>query len=101
MRGSHRRHPRTRHPRAKPMSAVLLAALLAAQPEPLRIDRVTITVDDARSLNGRRVKVSFVAGKPSYALNGVTVTGPADQENDGDDVSRGAILRGESIIDPG
>ncbi|HJZ56311.1 MAG TPA: hypothetical protein VKE74_15200 [Gemmataceae bacterium] len=83
------------------MSAVLLAALLAAQPEPYRIDLVTITLDDARTLNGKRVRVSFTTGKPSYALNGVTVTGPTDQENDGEDVSRGVILRGEQIIDLG
>src|SRR5262249_62354099 len=74
---------------------------LAAQPEPFRIDLVSITVDDARTLNGKRVRVSFVTGKPSYALNGVTVTGPADPEQDGEDVSRGVGLRGEPIIDPG
>ncbi|HJZ59909.1 MAG TPA: hypothetical protein VKE74_33515 [Gemmataceae bacterium] len=83
------------------MSAVLLATLLSTQPAPYRIDLVTITVDNARTLSGTRVRVSFVTGKPSYALNGVTVTGPADQENVGEDVSRGVVLRGEQIIDPG
>ncbi|HJZ58954.1 MAG TPA: hypothetical protein VKE74_28680 [Gemmataceae bacterium] len=52
------------------MSTALLAAVLA-QPAPTHIDLVTITVDDARALNGKRVRVSFVAGKQSYSLQGV------------------------------
>jgi hypothetical protein len=83
------------------MSAVLLAAMLSTQPAPVGIDLARITVDDARTLNGKRVSATFTTGKPSYSLNGATVTGPADQENDAGAVERTAVLRGEQIIDPG
>src|SRR5262249_13865765 len=52
-------HPVGRHPEPPPISAVLLAALLATQPEPYRIDLVSITVDDARTLQGKWVRVTF------------------------------------------
>ncbi|HJZ55596.1 MAG TPA: hypothetical protein VKE74_11580 [Gemmataceae bacterium] len=66
------------------MSAVLLAALLSTQPEPYRIDLVSITVDDARTLNGRRVRVSFTTGCPSSSIDGLTATGPGEQPADRD-----------------
>src|SRR5262245_32276874 len=88
-------------PGEPPMSAFLLAAMLSTQPEPYRIDLLTITVDDARTLNGKRVRVSFTTGCPSYSIDGLTVTGPGEQPADGDEVSRGVVLRGETIIDPG
>ncbi|HJZ59031.1 MAG TPA: hypothetical protein VKE74_29070, partial [Gemmataceae bacterium] len=53
------------------MSAALLAALLATRPEPYRIDLVSITVDDARTLQGKRVRVTFTTGCPSYSINGL------------------------------
>src|SRR5262249_58716871 len=67
-----------------PMTRSLLAAMLSTQPEPYRIDLLTITVDDARTLNGKRVRVSFTTGCPSYSIDGLTVTGPGEQPADRD-----------------
>ncbi|HJZ54386.1 MAG TPA: hypothetical protein VKE74_05485 [Gemmataceae bacterium] len=49
----------------------------------------------------RRSVTSFTTGEPSDAPSGLTATGPGEQPGDGDDVSRGVVLRGETIIDPG
>ena len=40
----------------------MLALLLAAQPAPTGIDLTTITVDDARTLHGKRVSATFTTG---------------------------------------
>src|SRR5262249_16672220 len=68
---------------------------------PYRIDLVTITVDDARALQGKRVRVNFVTGCPSYSINGLTAIGPGDQEHEGGEVSRGVVLKGDRVTDPG
>src|SRR5262249_9766245 len=95
-------YPGWSHPaEGPPVSAALLAALLATRPEPDRIDLVSITVDDARTLQGKWVRVTFTTGCPSYSINGLTATGPGDQGHDGGEGSRGVVLKGDRVIDPG
>jgi hypothetical protein len=69
---------------------VLLCFVLAVLPQPIDFDG--IGPERARSLSGRLVVASFVAGEPhAYPEWGVTTTG-ADTREDG--AERVAVLRG-------
>src|SRR5262245_15863552 len=68
----------------------LLAGTLAAVPRPIPLERLSI--DQAQTLNGQEVTVTFIVAKPTYTWKGRTIIGAADQP---DDVERGADLKGE------
>jgi len=50
-----------------------------------------ISLDRARTLDGKAVTVSLIVAKPVYTLLGRTMVGAADRD---DDVERGAVLLG-------
>ncbi|MCE9564426.1 MAG: hypothetical protein K8U57_20505 [Planctomycetes bacterium] len=58
------------------------------------IDLGAMTLDRARTLDGKPATVSFVVAKPSYTFLGRTMVGPADRD---DDVERGAVLLGKRL----
>src|SRR5262249_26784567 len=57
--------------------------------------------DDRREHVVRRSVTSFTTGEPSDALSGLTVTGPADQDADADEIEGTVVRRGERVIAPG
>src|SRR4051812_35885224 len=67
---------------------VLVVCALELRP----LDLGTMTIDRARTLDGKPVTVSFILAKPAITLLGRTMVGPADR---GDDVEWGAVLLGK------
>jgi len=67
----------------------ILFAVLALDYRPL--DLGMMSLDRARTLDGKPVTVSFLVATPPYTLLGRTVLGAADRD---DDVERGAVLLG-------
>ncbi|MCE9560680.1 MAG: hypothetical protein K8U57_01370 [Planctomycetes bacterium] len=53
-----------------------------------------MSLERARTLNGKPVTVSFLVAKPAYTLLGRTMVGAADRD---DDVERGAVLLGKRL----
>jgi hypothetical protein len=74
------------------MISAIVAALLAYHPQPLPLDNISIEL--ARTMDGKRVLVSLLVGKPTYTSRGSTMIG-ADDRPDG--IERGAILMGKRL----
>lgn len=72
------------------MCCLLLLVFQAAPP----IHLVTITAEQARRLDGKRVRVVVVVGKPAYSWRGSTILGVADRP---DGIERSAYLQGERL----
>lgn len=79
------------------LCAVLLYALAASSDTAAPIPFATLTVEDARRLNGQDVTVAFTIGAPAYTHGEgaklVTVIGPGDV----DEHERTAVLRGDRL----
>jgi hypothetical protein len=73
------------------MHALALAAIITL---PTRINLDSISVERARTLEGRLVMTSFVVGKPAYTWRGLTTIGTDDLP---DGVERSAVLKGWSL----
>jgi hypothetical protein len=74
------------------MLAIIALTILAFQPRPLALDNLGL--DRARTLDGKRVLVSFLVGKPPYSWRGSTLVGTDDKP---DGVERTAILVGRRL----
>jgi len=67
----------------------LLVGMVFGFALPINLD--TVTIERARTLNGKVVVATFLVAKPSYTLFGKTMIGAADRD---DGVERGAVLTG-------
>lgn len=70
----------------------ILFAVIALDLRPL--DLGGMSIERARTLDGKPVTVSFIVGKPEYTLLGRTRVGAADRD---DEVERGAVLIGRRL----
>jgi len=75
-----------------PILTDVAIALLSYHPHPIPLDNLGI--DHARTLDGKRVLVSLLAGKPPYAFKGSTIIGTDDSQ---DGVERTAVLVGRRL----
>ena len=84
------------------MNALILASLLAAQPD-AAVAFDTLTLDAAARLTNKRVTVAFEVGRPAYTwvLNGAIYTVCGPEEPAGDDTERTAVLRGDRLAEAG
>jgi hypothetical protein len=70
----------------------MLAVILAALPQPIDLDGLTL--EHVRRLSGQIVAATFLNTAPLYTLVGRTVVRPADRE---DGAVRTAVLRGRRL----
>jgi len=70
-------------------NARYVAALLTFHTRPIPLDNLGI--DRARTMDGKRILVSLLAGKPPYAVKGSTIIGSDDRQ---DGIERTAVLSG-------
>jgi hypothetical protein len=68
----------------------LISAMLANAVIGVNLD--FLTVERARTLDGKIVVASFIVVKPTYTWSGLTILGAADHPQD--EVERGAVLLG-------
>ena len=82
------------------MNALILAAVLAAQPD-ATVAFDTLTLDDPVRLKDTHVTVAFEVGRPAYTwvLNGAIYTVCGPEEVPGDGTERTAVLRGDRLAD--
>lgn len=71
------------------MLTSIALTLLACHPQPISLDNISL--ERARTLDGKRVLVSLLVTKQPYIWNGATIAG-ADDRPDG--VARVAVLPG-------
>jgi hypothetical protein len=74
----------------------MLALFLATLPVPVNLD--TITLDRARTHDGRVVLASVLVGKPAYCSHGFTIAGSAGLP---DGAERSAVWRGFRRVEEG